>query len=184
MRRAQLALFEIAHPCAMHSRIGRYSPYQGLPHSPRLQHGPATFRRAAKAGIIPFNLLRSPLARIEGVVIKQFLTRVNRAQGMDENTTVFFPRRAIGRAGMIDPTRDVATLAGIDHVAVIEQIKKGMIRIFWIRRAQLFRFLRGNQFAGVLDDACVFTDPLLCVNARTMHAGTTHVKFVDDLHLR
>ena len=69
------------------------------------QHRAAAALGAAQTGMIFFGLLRVFLADLQIVIVDQLVARANVAARFDEHSMVFFLDLAIGRAGVIDPTR-------------------------------------------------------------------------------
>jgi hypothetical protein len=103
----------------------------------RGQHGPGAAGRTAAAGEQLFQGRRMALVVDERVVVVQFLTRLDRMQGVDIDPALVLVGFAIRRAGMVDPARVVAALAAVDDAAVGQAEIKGVVD----RAAALFRAL-------------------------------------------
>jgi hypothetical protein len=72
---------------------------------------------------------------------------------------------------VIDPARFVAAHSRVDHVPVIEGKKHGVVRILWIERRRILRFLPGKVAADVFNDPGPFPNPPLRKNPSAMHTG-------------
>ena len=96
----------------------------------------------------------------QAIVIEQFLTALDIAQGHDENTRALgiFLGFAIGRAGMVDPARIIAIHAAVNHQPATGGKKEGMERIVRIGRVTGIRFFGRNAFAQIFKNAGPFRD--------------------------
>src|SRR5215472_1273004 len=107
------------------------------------------------------------------MIIKQFLSGLDGAYCINEDSVIFLDRFAVWIARMIDPARVVTAHFWINYIAVF-QSEVESVRIVGVVR----RGLPGHAFACVLDDARAFRNELRGVNAAAMHAGLANF----DLH--
>ena len=100
------------------------------------------------------------------VIIKEFLTRLDVAQRIDEDAVVFLDRFAVWIARMIDPARVVTANFRIDYIAVFQSEVEGV----WIVGVVGSGF-PGNALACVFGDARAFRYELRRVNASAVDIG-------------
>jgi hypothetical protein len=106
------------------------------------------------------------------IIIKEFLSRLDVAQRIDEDPVVLLDRFAVWIAGMIDPARVVTANFRIDYLAVF-QTEVESVRIFGVVGSGF----PGDAFACVFDDARAFGNELRRVNTPAMHAGLANLDF-------
>ncbi len=100
------------------------------------------------------------------VIVEEFFTRPNVAQGVDEDATVLFDRFAVWGAGMIDPPRVVPANPRVDHHRAVVQTEEECVRVVGIVGHTLPR----DAFSRVFDDACVLSDRFRGENAAPVDA--------------
>lgn len=127
-------------------------------------------RRAAAAGML------TPFAERKTVVVGEFLAARDVAGGDDPDASANGFGAAVGRAGVIDETGDVAGLATVDVVALVEipDVNAAVAAGGEPGETLLLAAVRlglGDFFADVFDDARAFGDVDAGVGAASVDTG-------------
>ena len=103
-----------------------------------------------------FGRRRVRLAELEIVIVGELIARTYIATALYEDAFVFIDDLAIGRARMIDPTRRVALLGGINNDLLVNLEKHGVRRILMRFGIAFVGLVLRNPFAFVLDNSRMF----------------------------
>src|SRR5262245_19395481 len=79
------------------------------------EHRAAATPRAAETSMLALGFFRVPLSDLQVVIVAELLPDADIAARFDENSMAFFLDLAVGRAGVVDPARQVAAPRRIDH---------------------------------------------------------------------
>ena len=112
---------------------------------------------------------RVALLNDQAVVVVQLLTGGNIAQRLDENPFIDLVCLAIGRAGMVDPSRRIATIQGINHTIFIHMEVKRVVGLVGVMGVAGLGFLPADDFAGVFQDDFTLGQVLYGKHAFAMH---------------
>jgi hypothetical protein len=136
----------------------------------------AALRAAAAALVFLLQLGRVALVDDQAVVVEQLFAGLEIAQGLDEDTALFFVGLAVGLAGVVDPARGIAADLGVDDVAAVVQAEvEGVVGVGGVVRMAAQRLGPGDDLAGVFDDAFARGDGLERKHALAMHAALAHL---------
>ena len=130
----------------------------------------ATQGRTAAARVIGEQLGGVFFVNHQTVVIVEFFTGFEFAQRANENTTARFVGFAVGRARVVDPTRVIAAVQGIDHIFFADMEVKRVVGVRRIVGVAFLRFFPTDNLAGVFNDDFAFGDRHQRKHALAMHA--------------
>jgi len=123
---------------------------------------------AAVAFVIAQEFLGARFVEVERVIVEEFFTSADVAQGVNEYAIPFPDSFAVRVARVVDPARFVPADGAVDDQAVVDAEKECM----WV--IVLGHIAPGHAFAGVLNDASAFANGTRGKDAAAVDRGVAH----------
>lgn len=142
------------------------------------QHGAAAAGGTAQTGVFFLEFLCFARIDHQAVVVRELLSDLDVAPGGEENAVAILICFQIGVAGVIDPPGRVATVFGVDNVAIIQMEVEGVIGLVRVVWMDALGFLPGDDLALILKHSLAFLDgsngiDTLAMDTRFAHLSTT-----------
>jgi len=100
------------------------------------------------------------LVNDQAVVVIELFTGLDVAQGLDVNAIVFFIGLTVGVAAVVDPTRGVAAMQGVNHFVFVHMEVEGVIGIGRVVGVAVLRFVPADDFTNILKQGLAFGNVL------------------------
>ena len=98
------------------------------------------------------------LVNDQAVVVIELFTRLDVAQGLDEDSVVLFIGFAVGVATVIDPPRGVAAVQGVYHLVFVDMEIKSVIGVGGVMRVAILCFIPADDLADILVQGLAFSN--------------------------
>lgn len=114
-----------------------------------IEHGASAIDGAAEAGVFFFELCCFTGVDDQAVIVREFFSNFYIPQRFKENAIAVLFGFQIRLARMINPSRRIAVVLGVDNVPVIQMKIEGVMGLAFVVRMTCQSFRPGDDFAFV-----------------------------------
>ena len=111
---------------------------------------------ATPARVLRFQFGRVGLVNDQAVVVIELFTGLDVAQGFDVDAVVVFIGFTVGVAAVVDPTRGVAAVQGVNHPVFIHMEIEGVIGIGRVVGVAVLRLVPADHFTDIFKQGLAF----------------------------
>ena len=118
----------------------------------------AAIGAATPARVFRLEFGRVGLVNDQAVVVIEFFSRLDVAQGFDENAIVFLIGFAIGIAAVVDPSGGVAAVQRVDHLVFVHVEIEGVIGVRGVMGVAILCLVPADHLTYVFIQCLAFSD--------------------------
>ena len=139
------------------------------------QQGFAAIGAATPARVFRFELGRVGLVNDQAIVVIQFFTGLDVAQGFDEDAVVLFIGFTVGVAAVVDPSGRVAAVQRVDHFVFVHMKIERVIGVGRVMGVTVLRLVPADDFTHILKQCLAFGKVLQRKYALAVDAGAANL---------